>query len=483
LTDSLPPALEVVTVPSGCTTRGTAIACTVGTLPAGASRSFSLVTRPTAAAAGRTFTNIAVSSSARPDARPANNAARATISVGGLADLAVTKAVSPDPLTAGGRGTYTIVVANKGPTGATAVLLGDPLPAGLTAVSAKPSHGACSIASGGHVSCRLGALAAGADAQVVIVAHVGASLAGRTLANSVEISSATPDPDPGNDRGTSSTRVLPVPRRVASPAPPPRIDLSARVEARERLVRTDGLLRYTIVAANLSGATAHDVRLTSTLDSPAVLVSERLGAPRVAAGAGAQKVARRCGHALPLVCTLGRLGPHATVRIDLVVKPLLPRPLVNTVSIGGIETDPRLANNKDAVAVRVLAARAVVVVTKRADRQRVRGGATVHYTIRVRSTGTTAALAVRVCDRLPSDQVYAAVDGAAYRNGEACWTISRLAPRAGRQFTVSAIVDLAAGSHRSTNTVRVVGANFPARLAAAGVNVIRVPGRPGGAGG
>jgi uncharacterized repeat protein (TIGR01451 family) len=44
--------------------------------------------------------------------------------------------------------TFTVVVTNHGPDAATGVQVGDPLPAGLTFVSATPSQGSYSPASG-----------------------------------------------------------------------------------------------------------------------------------------------------------------------------------------------------------------------------------------------------------------------------------------------------------------------------------------------
>ena len=112
-----------------------------------------------------------------------------------------------------------------------------------------------------------------------------------------------------------------------------------------------------------------------------------------------------------------------------------------------------------------------------------KGGSTVHYRIDVRPVGAVAALAVHVCDRLPSDQVYAAVDGAAYLNGQACWTIPRLDSATTRHFTISAIVDRSSTTHTSTNTVLVDGSNISPQSAHASIQVLAVPGRPGGAGG
>jgi hypothetical protein len=140
-------------------------------------------------------------------------------------------------------------------------------------------------------------------------------------------------------------------------------------------------------------------------------------------------------------------------------------------------------NNQAQVEILVAAAKTSVVVQKSALEHQVKGGSTVHYEIDVRPGEAVAALDVRVYDRLPSDQVFASVDGAAYVNGEACWTISRLDPGSTRHYSISAIVDRSPTTHSSTNTVLVVGSNIAPRSAHASIRVLAVPGRPGGAGG
>ena len=169
--------------------------------------------------------------------------------------------------------------------------------------------------------------------------------------------------------------------------------------------------------------------------------------------------------------------------IRLVGRPLLARTLVAAVSIRGDQPEVTYRNNHDRVRLVVEAARASIVVHKTVREREVKAGSTVHYTITLRSPGTAAALDLHVCDRLPHDQVFAQVDGAAFVNGQACWTIRRLAPGTTKEFTVVAIVARSPTTHSSTNLVRVLGANVPARSATATVHVIGVPGQPGGGGG
>src|SRR5262249_42273749 len=140
-------------------------------------------------------------------------------------------------------------------------------------------------------------------------------------------------------------------------------------------------------------------------------------------------------------------------------------------------------NNQARAQLVVEAAAAALAGQKTAREHEVKAGSTVHYTIVVRPTGPAASLAMHVCDRLPSDQVFANVDGAAFANGQACWTIPRRARGTSRRYEVAAIVARSSTTHNSTNTLRVTGSNLTARNAAATVHVLAVPGKPGGAGG
>ncbi|MDA2911626.1 DUF11 domain-containing protein [Nitrospiraceae bacterium AH_259_D15_M11_P09] len=120
----------------------------------------------------------------------------------GTTDLSVVKSDSPDPVTTGQNLTYTVTVTNNGPSEATGVTLTDTLPAsGVTFVSATPSQGTCSQASG-TVTCPLGSLANGANATVTII--VTATAAG-TLTNTATVAGDKSDPDNTNDTATATT--------------------------------------------------------------------------------------------------------------------------------------------------------------------------------------------------------------------------------------------------------------------------------------
>lgn len=125
-----------------------------------------------------------------------------TMTVVAEADLGITKLDSPDPVRVGESITYTLTASNQGPDEATGVTVVDTLPDGVTFVSA--SAGCTALA--GEVTCDVGTLAMGADAQFTIV--VTADVVG-TVTNQAKISGDVIDLNPANDQVTQDTLVTP----------------------------------------------------------------------------------------------------------------------------------------------------------------------------------------------------------------------------------------------------------------------------------
>ncbi len=121
-----------------------------------------------------------------------------------IADLSITKTDSPDPVTVGQNLTYNLAVTNNDPSAGSGVMVTDTLPTGVTFVSATPSQGTCTQASG-IVTCNLGNLAGGATATVTIVVT---PTAGGTITNTASIAGNETDPDLTNNSASASTTVF-----------------------------------------------------------------------------------------------------------------------------------------------------------------------------------------------------------------------------------------------------------------------------------
>jgi len=218
VTDALPASLlfQSIVAPAGftCTTpavgaTGT-ITCNAATLASGANATFTLTVRVAANATG-SVVNSATISSATSDPNGGNGAssAPAVPVLPASADLSLTKTSGASTTTPGSTVTYTITVANAGPSTATSVVVTDTLPAGLQFVSATPSQGSCSGTT--TVTCTLGNVLSGANATITLQALVTATTG--SITNTATVSSATSDPNGGNNGGTSA------PLPVSEPIP------------------------------------------------------------------------------------------------------------------------------------------------------------------------------------------------------------------------------------------------------------------------
>ena len=124
-----------------------------------------------------------------------------------MADLAITKAVDVDPVFLDDHVTYTLVATNNGPDLATKVVVIDTLPNVLSFISADPTQGSCTEKEG-LVTCDLGDLAQSGRAEVIVKAATSQTGA---VTNRAGIISDTADPEPGNNKASAETVVVPVP--------------------------------------------------------------------------------------------------------------------------------------------------------------------------------------------------------------------------------------------------------------------------------
>jgi uncharacterized repeat protein (TIGR01451 family) len=192
--DPAPVNLTFVSNAGACVT---AFPCSLGTVPAGASRT---ITATFALPANYTtpspIVNTATVSSTTPDPNSSDDSSTAQTSV--AADLSVAKTIRY-PVTGGGYGVYDLVVTNRGPSIATNVVVTDPLPANLAFVNVTTSQGSC--AGGATVTCPLGTMAVGAAATIRITVNVPLEVA--PTRNTATVSADQYDPDPSNNTSSA----------------------------------------------------------------------------------------------------------------------------------------------------------------------------------------------------------------------------------------------------------------------------------------
>jgi uncharacterized repeat protein (TIGR01451 family) len=120
----------------------------------------------------------------------------------GQPDLAVTKVADPLSIPVGATYTATSRVTNNGGAPATGVTVRDLVAQGTTLVSARPSQGACTVATR---SCALGTLAPGASATISAV--IRGNVIGARV-NVVEVAAAEADPDTTDNVASALVHVV-----------------------------------------------------------------------------------------------------------------------------------------------------------------------------------------------------------------------------------------------------------------------------------
>jgi uncharacterized repeat protein (TIGR01451 family) len=203
VTDLLPAGLAFASATPG---QGTYAAGTglwdVGAVANGGTATLTLLARVVSPAA-QTNT-AAVSAADQFDPNTGNNAASAT-ETPPAADLAVKKVAAPVRVVVGHLVTFTITVRNLGPGTAPGVVVADKLPAGLAFVSAKPSQGTYSAATGQWTGLTL---AVGGSAKLKLTVRVTAV---GTFRNTAGVTFPGNDPNPANDvSSVSVVGIVPV---------------------------------------------------------------------------------------------------------------------------------------------------------------------------------------------------------------------------------------------------------------------------------
>jgi uncharacterized repeat protein (TIGR01451 family) len=459
VTDPLPRGLSFVSASEGCRFESGTVTCTVAALESGRSVTFRVVTRVASSVTGGLANTATVESPTR-DPEPSNNRDTEEVPPGPEADLSITKVASVDRVAVGSQLFYTLVVRNDGPSDAQNVVVTDAAGAGLTLLSARGSQGACSVEAG-RVTCRLGTLAAGGTAQVLVSAR--ADQVGE-LVNSATVESPTEDPDPRDNRDERRVTGDPPPATPLQPA-----DLEIVKTSNRRATLGAQSIRYKLAVRNVGPGSATGAQVIDTPSLPVRIVSVRSSVGR-------------CSRTVPIRCDLGTLrsGDRATVMV--VAQPRAPGTLRNGASVTGDVPDPDAANNIDGTATRV---RGLLRIRKAASTTRIRAGGTLSYRIRVTNASSFALRSVRVCDDLPSGLVFvSSTPRSRLSRGRHCWTIRALGARMSRTFTVRARV-LRGTSGRKVNTATATapgarGARSRAAADTAPIQVIAGRVRSGG---
>jgi uncharacterized repeat protein (TIGR01451 family) len=380
LTDVLPSNLTFnsISQDSGpvfsCTTpdpgaNGT-VTCTIASLPAGSSATFSLVLIVAPSAQG-TVENTATVSSDATDPFPDNDSDTETTPLELDSDLSAFK-VGPVTAVAGTDIHYLLEVTNNGPSDAMNITVVDTLPAQTTFVSITQTTGPAFNCV--TTTCTGPVLADGAMASFNLVVHIDPSATG-TLENSFTVTADT-DTTPGNNTSSASTPLTSSADLAVTKTAPATVNAG-----------TD--ITYTITVSNDGPSDAASVTMTDTLPPATTFVSlTQTSGPTFACAA--------------TTCTIATFAADATATFELVAS--IPASATGTIdniaSVFSTTTgDPDPADN-NFIASSTITASADLSVTK-ASVGPATPGSTVTYGIEVANNGPSDATSVTLTDALP----------------------------------------------------------------------------------
>jgi uncharacterized repeat protein (TIGR01451 family) len=404
LTDVIPTGTTFVSLanPGGwsCTTpavggTGT-VSCTIASLGVGNAVFTLVVNVPASTAAGASILNAATVTSTTSDPNAGNETGNSETTVAASADLSVTKSDSPDPVDAGANLTYTITVNNAGPSNASTVTLTDVLPAEVTFFSlAAPAGWSCTdpgIFNSGTVSCSAATVGVGSHVFTLVVHVATATASGTVINNSATVATnVTPDPNSGNETGSSATTVTTSANisltKTDSPDP----------------VNAGGNITYTIGLANAGPSNAFSLNMSDTLPAGTTFVS-------LASPGSFTCTTPAVGATGTVSCThVSSMVPGSSVTFTLVVQvdPSTAAGTVisNTAAATTTTPDPNTANNT-ATATTTVATSADLSVTKSDSPDPVNAGANLTYTITVNNAGPSNASTVTLTDVLPAEVTF-----------------------------------------------------------------------------
>ena len=287
--DRLPDGLSLVSVPSGCTVTGQDIICQLGQLDAGTAFEIPIEVLVDPVLAGWTVRNAAtIGSEADPLIRPAevvpsSNSDAADLVVGPLppeppppepptpptppappsgpppsgplSRLVIEKSVLGAGARVGDELVWTVRVRNTGAGPARDVVVTDTPGRGVSPRSAQPSAGSC--AGSAPVTCRLGDIAPGATAEVIL--RTRATRPG-TLANAATVASPSTQAPGAVLSARSTARVRGADVRLA------------KVASRTSLTRGDRV-QFTLTARSRARSTVSGVRVCDRLPEGLAFVS------------------------------------------------------------------------------------------------------------------------------------------------------------------------------------------------------------------
>jgi uncharacterized repeat protein (TIGR01451 family) len=427
VTDQLPAGVTFVSAnaPAGTTYNSTTGIWTVGSVAVAETRTLQITANVTAP--GVALNEARITGVDQNDEVPGNNVGSATTTTP-VVDIAITKSVDDATPNRNQTVTFTVTAANTSQTtNATGVVVADTLPAGLTFVSATPSTGAFSNATG---LWTLGNLASGANATLQIVATVSVATppANGTITNTASLSDV--DQTDSNQNNNSGSQILTLNQLD--------IAVNKALVTGSATPNRDDQVTFRVTATNNGPIPATGLQLTDLLPAGLAFVS--------ASASGTSTYASATG-----IWNIGNLSNAAgsnVATLDVVARVTGSGPTIQNVarvtSLDQFDTN----SNNDADGEDVSPRNLDLAVTKTVDDNTPNQNQNVTFTVTVTNQSTTVgATGVRIADALPAGLTFvsATPSTGTYTSGTGIWNVGTLGSTAGTNSATLQIVATVSG--------------------------------------
>jgi uncharacterized repeat protein (TIGR01451 family) len=403
--DVTPSGLTFVSNTGDCTTP---FPCTLGTVPAGATRTIDTAfSVPGTYLTPNPIVNTTTVSSATTDPVAANNTATAQTLLVRDADVGVITTIAPAAAAPGDTVTLTLTVLNRGPNRATGIEITDILPPGLQFVSAVAAQGAYDAVSG---EWAVGTLNASATAALTITATVTGF---GTIANVVaKTSENEPDPNPSNDTAVSTLNAT---------------GLLADVALNKTVDRPDAPVgqtaTFTVRVVNRGPDAATGVVVADALPPGLTLIT---AIPSQGSYAGG-------------TWSVGALSVAGEATLTVAATVDSAATLINNAAVTAQnQTDPNPHNNSDSATIHGVGT-SDIRVTKSVSHPAPAVGALITYTVAVANLGPDVATGVAVSDVLPAGVTFvsSAPSQGTYVSGSGIWSVGALSATSTSTLTIT----------------------------------------------
>ncbi len=366
------------------------ITCTAPAMAPSTSAIFTVNLDVSPSAGGSTLGSSVNVTAATPDPTPGNDSAGATTTVNSEADLSVSLVDTPDPVLAGTQLTLAATVTNAGPSDALSGSFSLPVPSGTTFAAFVPPMGwSCTtppFGGSGVVTCTSPSIGAGAVPVFTLTVDVPSSAVdGSMISSTASVSSATFDPNNGNDSAGATTTV------------DAEADLSISLLDSPDPVVAGNALTYTVNVTNNGPADALSVSVSQATPAGTTFLA-------VTAPPAWSCTSPPIGGSGPVTCTAPSLadGQGATFSLTVSVAPGTPdgSNIPATASVSSAVTDPIVANDS-AAASTIVGTAANLTLSSVSEPETVNAGETTTFTLTVNNLGPSDALNVVVSTPVP----------------------------------------------------------------------------------